>query len=253
MSASEFDQARSGPASDGAREPLIEVRDLWKIFSLGGVDVEALRGVSLDIADGEFVAIMGTSGSGKSTLMNLLGCLDRATRGSVRLAGRDVSRLTPDERAEIRNSEIGFVFQSYNLIPRMTAQENVELPLAYSDVRLDEQRERARQALDAVGLADRRDHQPSQLSGGQQQRVAIARALINDPHLLLADEPTGNLDSATGDEILDTFRRLHRENGVAIVLVTHEESVARAAQRIIRFRDGCIVQDERVDSQEHGQ
>lgn len=229
-------------ASDAG--PLIEVRELWKVFSLGDVEVEALRGVSTEIGFGEFVAIMGTSGSGKSTFMNLLGCLDSPTRGTVRLAGRDLSALSSDERAELRNSEIGFVFQSYNLIPRMSAQENVELPLTYANVSLAEQRERARQALAAVGLDNRRDHQPSQLSGGQQQRVAIARSLINRPSLVLADEPTGNLDSKTGDEIMQTFARLNREQGVAIVLVTHEENVARAAHRILRFRDGEIFGDE---------
>ncbi|MFP8879488.1 MAG: ABC transporter ATP-binding protein [Myxococcota bacterium] len=223
---------------------LIEVRDLWKVFSLGDVEVEALRGVSTEIGPGEFVAIMGTSGSGKSTFMNLLGCLDTPTRGTVRLAGSDVSELSSDDRAELRNSEIGFVFQSYNLIPRMSAQENVELPLTYADVSLAEQRERARQSLAAVGLDDRLDHQPSQLSGGQQQRVAIARSLVNQPSLLLADEPTGNLDSKTGDEIMQIFARLNREQGVAIVLVTHEESVARAAHRVLRFRDGEIFGDE---------
>ncbi len=223
---------------------LIEVRDLRKVFSLGDVEVEALRGVSTDIAAGEFVAIMGTSGSGKSTFMNLLGCLDSPTSGTVCLAGNDLSELSSDERAELRNSEIGFVFQSYNLIPRMSAQENVELPLTYADVSLAEQRDRARRSLVAVGLADRMDHQPSQLSGGQQQRVAIARSLVNEPSLLLADEPTGNLDSRTGDEIMQTFDQLNREKGVAIVLVTHEESVARTAHRILRFRDGKIVGDE---------
>jgi len=224
--------------------PLIEVRDLRKVFSLGDVEVEALRGVSTDIALGEFVAIMGASGSGKSTFMNLLGCLDTPTSGTVRLAGNDLSELSSDERAELRNREIGFVFQSYNLIPRMSAQENVELPLTYADVSLAEQRDRARSALAAVGLADRMDHQPNQLSGGQQQRVAIARSLINEPSLLLADEPTGNLDSKTSHEIMQTFERLNRDHDVAVVLVTHEESIARTANRILRFRDGQIIGDE---------
>ena len=224
---------------------LVGVRDLWKVFRVGDIEVPALRGISVDVARGEFVAIMGTSGSGKSTFMNLLGCLDSPTRGTVHINGSDVSQLTADERAEIRNREIGFVFQSYNLIPRMSAQENVELPLAYADVELRVQQERARRALEEVGLGDRLDHHPSQLSGGQQQRVAIARSLINRPSLLLADEPTGNLDTSTGMEIMETFRRLHHEQGLAIVLVTHEEHVARFAERIVRFRDGEIVADER--------
>jgi putative ABC transport system ATP-binding protein len=236
MNESEATQVESGSA-------LIEVEDLWKVYSLGDVEVQALRGVSARIADSEFAAIMGASGSGKSTFMNLLGCLDSPTRGSVRLNGRDVSQLTSDERAEIRNREIGFVFQNYNLIPRMSALENVELPLAYADVGLREQKERASRALEALGLADRRDHQPGQLSGGQQQRVAIARSLVNQPSLILADEPTGNLDSRTGREIMETFQRLHEDEGVAIVLVTHEESVASFAARIIQFRDGLIVGD----------
>jgi putative ABC transport system ATP-binding protein len=224
--------------------PLIEVQDLWKRYPLGDVEVKALRGITTQIAEASFVAIMGASGSGKSTFMNLIGCLDSPTSGRILFAGRDLSELSSDERAEIRNREIGFVFQSYNLIARMSAQENVELPLAYADVGLREQRERARSALAAVGLDDRLDHQPSQLSGGQQQRVAIARSLVNQPRLLLADEPTGNLDSHTGREILDTFSRLHREQGVAVVLVTHEEDVAHWAERVIRFQDGRIVGDE---------
>jgi putative ABC transport system ATP-binding protein len=234
-------------ASDPSERPLgsalIEVEDLWKVYSLEDVEVQALRGVSTRIAASEFTAIMGASGSGKSTFMNLVGCLDSPTRGSVRLRGRDISQLTSDERAEIRNREIGFVFQNYNLIPRMTAQENVELPLAYADVGLREQKERAGRALEALGLADRRGHQPAQLSGGQQQRVAIARSLVNHPSLILADEPTGNLDSRTGAEIMETFQALHEEQGVAIVLVTHAEDVARFAGRVIQFRDGNIVGD----------
>jgi putative ABC transport system ATP-binding protein len=233
----------SDPPERDPRPALIEVEDLWKVYSLEDVEVRALRGVSTRIAASEFAAIMGASGSGKSTFMNLVGCLDSPTRGSVRLRGRDVSQLTSDERAEIRNREIGFVFQNYNLIPRMTAQENVELPLSYADVGLREQKERASRALEAIGLADRRGHQPAQLSGGQQQRVAIARSLVNHPSLILADEPTGNLDSRTGAEIMETFQRLHEDEGVAIVLVTHEEGVARFAGRVIQFRDGSIVGD----------
>ncbi len=226
-------------------QPLIEVRDLWKIYELGDVDVQALRGVSLDIATGEFVAVMGASGSGKSTFMNIIGCLDRPTRGSYRLGGVDVSTLSTDQRATIRNQQIGFVFQNFNLIARTSAVENVELPLYYSDVPLGEQRQRAREALDLVGLAGRGDHLPNQLSGGQQQRVAIARALVNHPSLLLADEPTGNLDTQTSVEILGIFQRLNREPGITVVLVTHEPDIALYAERVITFRDGSIISDER--------
>jgi putative ABC transport system ATP-binding protein len=187
---------------------------------------------------------MGPSGSGKSTFMNLLGCLDRPTRGRYLLGGRDVSNLSSDRRAEIRSREIGFVFQAFNLIPRMSARENVELPLVYADVSLAEQRERASQALGLVGLADRADHQPNQLSGGQQQRVAIARALVAHPHLLLADEPTGNLDTTTSREIMEIFTRLGREQGITVVLVTHESDIAAHASRVLSFRDGRIARDE---------
>ncbi len=224
-------------------EPVIQVRDLWRIYSLGDVEVAALRGVSLDIDAGEWVAIMGASGSGKSTFMNLLGCLDAPSRGSYRLRGRDVARMTSDERAEVRNREIGFVFQSFNLLPRTTALENVELPLFYGETPIEEQRARAREALAEVGLAGREDHVPSQLSGGQQQRVAIARALVTRPSLLLADEPTGNLDTQTSLEILGILSRLHRERGITIVMVTHEVDVAAHAQRVITFRDGVVVSD----------
>jgi putative ABC transport system ATP-binding protein len=222
---------------------LISVRDLDKVYALGDVEVHALRGVSLDIAKGEFVAIMGASGSGKSTFMNVLGCLDRPTRGSYFLAGVDVAELDSDQRAEIRNRELGFVFQNFNLIPRTSALENVELPLFYSEVPLGEQRQRARQALASVGLSSREHHLPSQLSGGQQQRVAIARALVNQPALLLADEPTGNLDSQTSDEILEIFQRLNRERAITVVLVTHEPDIATYAQRVITFRDGRVMAD----------
>jgi putative ABC transport system ATP-binding protein len=224
--------------------PVIEVHDLWKVYELGDVSVEALRGVSLAIPRGQLVAVVGASGSGKSTLMNILGCLDRPTRGTYRLDGRDVSRLDADERATIRNQRLGFVFQSFNLIPRTSALENVELPLYYGDIPLAEQHQRARAALALVGLAERERHLPNQLSGGQQQRVAIARALVNRPSLLLADEPTGNLDSATSVEILGILRRLNREQGLTIVLVTHDAGIAAAAERVITFRDGYLIGDE---------
>jgi len=226
---------------------LIELEDVWKVYELGDVSVTALAGVSLAIGRGEFVAVMGASGSGKSTLMNLIGCLDRPTRGCYRLDGVDVSTLSPDERAEIRNRKIGFVFQSFNLISRTSAVENVELPLFYGDLPLAEQRARAREALAAVGLSDRERHLPNQLSGGQQQRVAIARALVNHPPLLLADEPTGNLDTKTSVEILDVFRRLNETQGITVVLVTHEPDIATFAEREMTFRDGLLVSDVRRD------
>jgi len=224
-------------------EPFIAIRDLWRIYRLGDLEVVALRGVSLDVHAGEFVAVMGASGSGKTTFMNLLGCLDRPTRGTYRLAGRDVAALSADERAHVRNRLIGFVFQSFNLLPRATALENVELPLVYGNVPPREQRARARAALAAMGLAEWEAHLPNQLSGGQQQRVAIARALVNRPSLLLADEPTGNLDTATSVEIMEILRRLHRDEGLTIVLVTHEPDIAAYAARLITFRDGRIVGD----------
>jgi putative ABC transport system ATP-binding protein len=223
--------------------PLITLRDVWKIYALGDLEVQALRGIDLDVAAGEFVAVMGASGSGKSTLMNLLGCLDRPTRGRVLFAGVDTGTLAGDERAELRNRRIGFVFQNFNLLPRTSALENVELPLVYGDLALAEQRPRALAALAAVGLAERAHHLPNQLSGGQQQRVAIARALVNQPSLLLADEPTGNLDSQTTVEILTIVARLHREQALTVMLVTHEPDVAAWAERVITFRDGIIVSD----------
>jgi ABC-type lipoprotein export system ATPase subunit len=229
--------------------PLIDVRDLWKIYPLGEVQVQALRGVSLEIAAGEFVAIMGASGSGKSTFMNIIGCLDRPTRGTYRLTGTDVATLSADQRAEIRNRQIGFVFQNFNLIARTSAIENVELPLYYSDVPLTQQHQRARDALALVGLAGCEDNLPNQLSGGQQQRVAIARALVNHPSLLLADEPTGNLDTHTSGEILDIFVHLNRDQGITVVLVTHEPDIAAYAERIITFRDGHILSDVRQPPQ----
>jgi putative ABC transport system ATP-binding protein len=223
--------------------PLIDARGLCRVYRTGESEVEALRGVDLEISRGECVAIMGASGSGKSTLLHLLGCLDRPTRGSYRLAGSEVAGLSADERAALRNREIGFVFQGFNLIPRTSALENVELPLVYGGVRAAAQRERALEALGEVGLADRAHHLPSQLSGGQQQRVAIARALVARPSLLLADEPTGNLDSRTSDEILALFQRLNRERGVTVLVVTHEPDVAAYAGRVVTVRDGRIVSD----------
>ena len=225
---------------------LLQLRDVWKIYRLGDVEVQALRAVSIDVPAGEFLAVMGASGSGKSTFMNIVGCLDEPTSGTYRLEGTLVSDMTADERATVRNQRLGFVFQHFNLLPRTTALENVELPLVYAGVPFAEQRERARAALASVGLAGREDHVPSQLSGGQQQRVAIARALVNRPSLLLADEPTGNLDTETSHEIMGVFGRLHREQGVTIVLVTHEADIATYTERQITFRDGRIVSDGRT-------
>jgi putative ABC transport system ATP-binding protein len=223
--------------------PLVEARDLWKVYELGDMCVEALRGVTLSIDAGEAVAVMGASGSGKSTFMNLLGCLDRPTRGSLRFGEHEILEASADERAEIRSREIGFVFQSFNLIPRTSAIENVELPLVYAGVSAAEQETRAREALRAVGLAGREHHTPSQLSGGQQQRVAIARALVNRPRLLLADEPTGNLDTRSSQEIMEIFQRLQRESGITLVVVTHERDIAAYLERVITFRDGEVISD----------
>ncbi len=222
--------------------PLVAVRDLTKVYRVGDHLIHALRGVSLDIAPGEFVAIMGPSGSGKSTFMNLLGCLDTPSAGTYRFDGQDVSRLDRDTLAAIRNQKIGFVFQTFNLLPRMTALENVELPLLYNGLPPRERRPRALARLREVGLEERAGHRPNQLSGGQQQRVAIARALVNEPRLILADEPTGNLDSRTSVEILALLQGLNRR-GITIVLVTHEADVARFAGRVVSFRDGRVRAD----------
>lgn len=218
---------------------------LTKTYTIGKVTVEALRGVDLAIEEGEYVAIMGPSGSGKSTLMNLIGCLDRPTSGELYIRGADVSKLSADQLARVRNKEIGFVFQQFNLLPNLNALENVELPLLYAGVPPKERRRRAEQALETVGLADRMTHKPAELSGGQQQRVAIARALINDPAIILADEPTGALDSKTSGEILALFRSLNQQ-GRTIVLVTHEREVAETASRIIHIRDGRVESIEEV-------
>ena len=224
--------------------PLIDVRNLQKTYRLGEVEVKALAGVTLRIARGEYVAIMGPSGSGKSTFMNLLGCLDRPTSGQYRLGGIPVESLDRDQLAEIRNQKIGFIFQNFNLLPRMTTLENVALPMLYREAAAPDANQRARRALALVGLAGRELSLPTQLSGGQQQRVAIARALINQPEILLADEPTGALDSKTGAGIMDLFDQVNREQALTVILVTHSDEVAAHADRIIGFRDGLVVSDQ---------
>jgi putative ABC transport system ATP-binding protein len=231
-------------AAAGA-SPIVRAVEVEKIYRMGDVEVPALRGVSVDVAAGELVAVMGASGSGKSTFMNLVGCLDRPTRGRVLLDGEDVARLPRDALARVRGRLIGFVFQGFNLLPRTTALENVELPMLYQGVPARERHRRAAEALDRVGLGGRQDHTPAQLSGGQQQRVAIARALVNAPKLLLADEPTGNLDSRTSVEVLALFQQLNAE-GITIVLVTHEHDVAAYAKRVLTFRDGRVLSDDLV-------
>jgi putative ABC transport system ATP-binding protein len=223
---------------------LIETVDLWKTYLMGAEEIHALRGLSLEIERGEYVAIMGPSGSGKSTLMNLIGCLDTPSKGSYLLNGKQVGQMNDNELARIRNEEIGFVFQTFNLLPRATALHNVELPLIYAGVPAKDRQERARQALEKVELASRMSHRPNELSGGQRQRVAIARALVNNPSILLADEPTGNLDSKTGAEIMALFERLH-QGGNTIVLVTHEADIAAFAYRTIHIKDGRVEDDVR--------
>ena len=223
--------------------PLISVRELTKVYAMGETEVHALNGVSVDVGEGEFVAVMGPSGSGKSTFMNLVGCLDAPTSGTYRLAGEDVAHMDANALAGVRNRRIGFVFQQFNLLPRTSALENVELPLLYSGVPGPQRRARAREKLAAVGLADREHHHPAQLSGGQQQRVAIARALVNDPKLILADEPTGALDSATSVEVMALLQALNR-TGITVVVVTHEHDIAEYASRLLTFRDGRLMHDD---------
>jgi putative ABC transport system ATP-binding protein len=228
--------------------PVIRLENIVKTYDLGEVQVHALRGVSLEVYPGEFVAVMGASGSGKSTLMNIIGCLDKPTRGHYFLDGKDVSGLTKRELAKIRSQKIGFVFQQFNLLSRTSALENVELPTIYAGVAIEERERRARESLQRVGLAEREGHFPSQLSGGQQQRVAIARALVNNPSLLLADEPTGNLDSRTSVEIMDIFQKLNDEHGLTVVIVTHEQDIAQYAKRALEFRDGKMKKDVVIQS-----
>jgi len=235
----------SGPSG---QRPVIRLENIFKTYDLGEIQVHALRGISLEIYAGEFVAIMGASGSGKSTLMNILGCLDKPTRGRYFLDGKDVSELSKRDLAKIRNHKIGFVFQQFNLLSRTSALENVELPTIYAGVPVEEREQRAREALVRVGLADRSGHFPSQLSGGQQQRVAIARGLVNNPSLLLADEPTGNLDSRTSVDIMDILQKLNERQGLTIVIVTHEHDIAQYAKRAVEFRDGRIRGDIQIQN-----
>jgi putative ABC transport system ATP-binding protein len=229
--------------------PVIELDHIHKTYTMGDVEVHALRGVSLTIREGEFVAIMGASGSGKSTTMNIIGCLDQPTKGRYVLDGEDVSEMSKDQRADIRCQKIGFVFQGFNLLSRTSALENVELPMLYAGVATGQRDQRALEALAAVGLAGREQNHPNQLSGGQQQRVAVARALVNNPALILADEPTGNLDSRTSVEVMEIFQRLNRERGITLVLVTHEHDIAEYAQRVIVFKDGKIKKDYQIENQ----
>lgn len=227
--------------------PVIQLDHIHKIYTMGDVEVHALRGISLTISEGEFVAIMGASGSGKSTTMNIIGCLDRPTRGRYVLDGEDVSELSKDERADIRCQKIGFIFQGFNLLSRTSALENVELPMLYAGVSSATRHQRAMDALASVGLAGREQNYSNQLSGGQQQRVAVARALVNNPALILADEPTGNLDSRTSVEVMEIFQKLNRERGITLVLVTHELDIAEYASRVVVFKDGKIKKDSPVD------
>ena len=236
-------------APESEARAVIQLDHVHKTYKMGDVEVHALRGISLTIREGEFVAIMGASGSGKSTTMNIIGCLDRPTRGTYVLDGEDVSEMSKDERADIRCKKLGFVFQGFNLLARTSALENVELPMLYLGVGTAERDRRALEALAAVGLAGREENHPNQLSGGQQQRVAVARALVNNPALILADEPTGNLDSRTAVEVMEIFQRLNRERGITLVLVTHENDIAEYATRVVVFKDGKIKKDYQVEDQ----
>jgi len=253
MSATLISESQALPLSAAAlaqqpeARPVIQLDQIHKTYTMGDVEVRALRGVSLTIKEGEFVAIMGASGSGKSTMMNIIGCLDRPTRGTYILDGQDVSELSKDERADIRCQKIGFIFQGFNLLSRTSALENVELPMLYAGVPTAQRDERAMEALAAVGLAGREQNHPNQLSGGQQQRVAVARSLVNNPALILADEPTGNLDSRTSIEVMEIFQKLNRERKITLVLVTHEPDIAQYAQRVVVFKDGRIKKDYQID------
>ncbi|MAT99214.1 MAG: macrolide ABC transporter ATP-binding protein [Anaerolineaceae bacterium] len=231
--------------NENGRKPVITIQEMTKVYTMGEHKVRALNGVSLSIYEGDFLSIMGPSGSGKSTMMNMLGALDKPTSGTYLLDGTDVSNLSDDELADVRNLKIGFVFQSFNLLPRTAALQQVELPLIYSGRR--QRAEKAREALEMVGLGDRLDHKPSELSGGQQQRVAIARALVNEPAIILADEPTGNLDSKSGTEVMQIFQKLNRERGITVVFVTHDPWIARHTNRVVTLADGQIVRDEQID------
>jgi len=232
-------------AEPNGADPVVSLRGITKFYQMGDIEVRALQGVDLDIAAGEMIAIMGPSGSGKSTLMNIMGCLDVPTEGRYEIDGRDVSRLKDDQLAAIRNHKIGFVFQSFNLLPRTTALANVELPLIYGGTGGRQRRKRAEDALRLVGLGERLDHKPNELSGGQQQRVAIARALVNDPSIILADEPTGNLDTKTSVEIMELFQHLNQERNITIIFVTHNPETAEYCHRVVRVRDGLVESDQR--------